>query len=182
VNFPLSFASVPSENEKVTSHVKIQQWIDLYGDDVLKIAYMYLRDKSKAEDAFQEVFLRAFRQMDTFRGDSSVKTWLLRITMNVCKDLRRSFWFRRVWTGKLPERTADDGLPEQQVIEREQNRGLWEQVLDLPSPLKDVIILYYYQELDVKEIARVLEVPEGTVRSRLHRARERLKKNLEGRG
>src|SRR5690606_2035399 len=100
--------SVPSENEKVTSHVKIQQWIDLYGDDVLKIAYMYLRDKSKAEDAFQEVFLRAFRQMDTFRGDSSVKTWLLRITMNVCKDLRRSFWFRRVWTGKLPERTADD--------------------------------------------------------------------------
>ena len=111
--------------------------------------------------------------MDTFRGDSSVKTWLLRITMNVCKDLRRSFWFRRVWTGKLPERTADDGLPEQQVIEREQNRGLWEQVLDLPSPLKDVIILYYYQELDVKiEIARVLEVPEGTVRSRLHRARK----------
>lgn len=156
--------------------------MDRYGDDVLKIAYMYLRDPTKAEDAFQEVFLRAYKQIGSFRGDSGVKTWLLRIAINVCKDMRRSFWFRRVWTGTLPERAADDKPPEQLAIDREQNRGLWEQVLKLPPPMKDVIILYYYQELDIKETARVLGIAEGTVRSRLHRAREKLKTMLEGRG
>lgn len=183
MNLPLLFALVPSENALREREAAIESWIGEYGDDVLRIAYMYLRDRQRAEDAFQEVFLRAFRKYGTFRGDSRAKTWLVRITINVCKDMLRQSWLKRVVSGLFaePERPGTGDRPDELVVLRDRNRLLWEEVLRLPHEFKDIVLLYYYEELETKDISRVLGVPEGTVRSRLHRAREMLRSTLEGR-
>lgn len=179
------FALVPSENkqrpsEPPPSEEEIGRLIDQYGDDVLRLAYMYLRDRQMAEDAFQEVFLKVYKKFHTFREDSGVKTWLMRITINVCKDMLRGFWWKRVKTRFLPDKPDDQATPEQLIATRDANRRLWEEVLRLPPLLKDVVILYYYEEIETPEISRVLGVPEGTVRSRLHRARTALRTNWKG--
>ncbi|WP_010276253.1 sigma-70 family RNA polymerase sigma factor [Paenibacillus senegalensis] len=185
MKIPLLFALVPSENKLKSSNSPpseelIGKLVDQYGDDVLRLAYMYLRDRQLAEDAFQEVFIKVYKKYHTFRKDSGEKTWLMRITINVCKDMLRGFWWKRVKTTFLPEQPDDQGTPEQLVTARDANRRLWEEVLRLPPLLKDAVILYYYEEMETPEISQVLGVPEGTVRSRLHRARTALKTNWKG--
>ncbi len=85
--------SVPKENKSIIGHdieKEIQRLMDDYGDDVLRTSYMYLKDLQNAEDAFQEVFIRVFNKFESFKGESSEKTWIIRITINVCKDMLRS--------------------------------------------------------------------------------------------
>lgn len=91
---------VPKENqelEKIDIKVEIERLINVYGEDVLRTSYMYLKDRQRAEDAFQEVFLKIYRKYDSFKGNSSEKTWIISITINVCKDLLRSSWLKRVF-------------------------------------------------------------------------------------
>jgi RNA polymerase sigma factor, sigma-70 family len=155
---------------------KIVQLMERYGDEILRIAYLYVRDRQRAEDVFQEVFLKAYKSYARFKGDSSEKTWLIRIAINTCKDMLRSPWYRKV----IPFRHAPDGRspdldPAELIIETEEQRQLFLAVLNLDVVFKDVIILYYYEQLGTAEIARLLGIAEGTVRSRLHRARAQLK-------
>lgn len=154
--------------------------MDTYGNDVLRISYMYLKDQQKAEDAFQEVFIRVFKKFEKFKGESSERTWIMRITINVCKDMLRSSWIRKVILTDWHDYRHDEGEVETRVEDMDQGRTLFEAVLSLPPAFKDVIILYYYQGYSTSEISKILKVAEGTVRSRLYRARELLKKKLEG--
>ena len=75
---------------------RLDRLIRRYGKELLRLCYVYLKDASQAEDAVQETFLKAYRRMDTFRGQSSEKTWLFAIAVNVCRDMCRSAWFRCV--------------------------------------------------------------------------------------
>jgi len=176
----LFFALVPSENTDPDIHREIERMIDAYGNDVLRIAYLYLKDKHRAEDAFQEVFIKVFKKFGSFRGKSNEKTWLIRITVNVCKDMLRSAWLKRVITRHELDETEGNDIVEDRIIQSQQNRRLFEEVMKLPTSYRETIILYYYQELDTAETAKILGIAEGTVRSRLTRARELLKSNLEG--
>lgn len=161
--------------------IEINRLMDTYGRDVLRTAYMYLKDEAGAEDAFQEVFYRVYKNLKGFRGESSEKTWIIRITINVCKDMLRSSWMKRVLlTDKIKSRVSGQDI-ESGVIRRDESRLLFDEVLALKPVFKEVIILFYYQSLDTAEISRALGVPEGTVRSRLHRAREILKSRIGGR-
>ncbi|KLE15571.1 RNA polymerase sigma factor [Clostridium sp. C8] len=160
---------------------EIQRLMDDYGDDVLRTSYMYLKDLQNAEDAFQEVFIRVFNKFESFKGESSEKTWIIRITINVCKDMLRSSWLKRVLlTDKLKEKNTIIGI-DNKIIKEEENKILFEEVMSLSYRFKEVIILYYYHNYNTIEISRILNVAEGTVRSRLHRAREILKMKLGGR-
>jgi RNA polymerase sigma-70 factor (ECF subfamily) len=142
---------------------------------------MFLKDVHRAEDAFQEVFIRVFKKYGGFKGESSEKTWLIRITVNVCKDMLRNGWLKNVvLPGDRKKEEADAGF-ETEVAEKDENRLLLKAVNDLPLGFREAVILYYYQDLDTAEIGRMLHIPQGTVRSRLHRAREILKEKLEGR-
>jgi RNA polymerase sigma-70 factor, ECF subfamily len=176
--------SVPKENKSVIGHdieKEIQRLMDDYGDDVLRTSYMYLKDLQNAEDAFQEVFIRVFNKFESFKGESSEKTWIIRITINVCKDMLRSSWLKRVLlTDKLKEKNTIIGI-DNKIIKEEENKILFEEVMSLSYRFKEVIILYYYHNYNTIEISRILNVAEGTVRSRLHRAREILKMKLGGR-
>lgn len=153
-----------------------------YGTMVLRLAFFYLRDRHWAEDASQEVFLRAFRGWAAFRGLSSVKTWLARITVNVCRDeLRRRRSRELLWAGTDPApavREDDRDDPEEAAIARLERGRVLQSVLALPPDQREAVFLYYYFGFDTAEIARVTGCAEGTVRSRLHRGRERVREAL----
>ncbi|ERJ13332.1 sigma-70 family RNA polymerase sigma factor [Haloplasma contractile] len=159
---------------------EIERLINEYGNDVLRTAYLYLKKKSLAEDAFQEVFIKVYENYDSYRGDSSEKTWIIRITINVCKDLLKSTWFKKVLTFNEKEEHFLN------LIEQDHNtqvdNDLLEFVLTLPEKYREVIILYYYQGFDTNEIASILKTKPTTVRSRLKRAKEKLKIDLTREG
>jgi RNA polymerase sigma-70 factor, ECF subfamily len=169
-----------NKHKSDTSHT-FEDVIAEYGDTVLQLAYFYLHDKSLAEDVFQEVFIRVFKHLDGFRGDCSMKTWICRITTNVCRDRVRSWSHRNLmYIGDDEIQTfIDDRHTEESVIHELDRQQILDAVMNLPLPLREVTILYYYKEFDTKEIAQILRISEGTVRSRMHRAREKLKQLLE---
>jgi len=148
--------------------------LEEHGDHLLRLCTLYLGDRSQAEDAVQDTFLRALRAWPGFRGDCAVETWLGRIAINVCKDYLRSAWNRRVSVvealNEIP--AAEDSPHEDDTLLRE--------IMNLKPKYKEVILLFYYQDMKISEIARVLDAPESTVSVRLKRAREQLKKRLEG--
>lgn len=153
-----------------------------YGNDVLRTAYLYMRDVHAAEDVFQEVFLKVSQKLDTFRGDSSVKTWLIRITINTCKDHLKSAWNQRVVPlEEEAERTLGADSDFEEIERRETSRCVKEAVDGLPEQYRDVVRCVYFHDMSVAEAAETLGLAEGTVKSRLARGRERLKKMLEGR-
>lgn len=162
---------------------KITQLMEQYGNEVLRIAYLYVRDRQRAEDVFQEVYLKAYKSYDRFKGKSSEKTWLIRITINACKDMLRNPWYKRVIPFlNAPAYQIPTHDPADTIIATEEQKQLFVAVLNLDVIFKDVIILYYYEQLGTQEMASMLGVAEGTVRSRLHRAREQLKHILTKRG
>lgn len=145
------------------------------GDRLLRLAILYLRDDALAQDALQESFLKAYRRWDSFRGESGRDTWMTRILINTCKDMLRSAWFRHV------DRSIDPAvLPAVQTLGEAADDTVLQAVLALPLKLREVILLHYYQGLQVAEIASVCQVTQSAVKSRLKRARDKLRGQLEG--
>lgn len=159
---------------------EITRLVEQYGNDVLRTAYVILKSKELAEDVYQETFLRVCRSYDRYRGDCSEKTWIVGIAVNICRDYMRSAWKKRVVvTDDFLNYTGDGGTEE--LIERKQARQeVVKAVLDLPDKYREIVQLYYYQEMDVKDIARVLKIPAGTVKSRLFKARNLLHDRMGG--
>ncbi|MDO5377792.1 MAG: RNA polymerase sigma factor [Clostridia bacterium] len=142
-----------------------------YADDVLRMAYFYLADKHKAEDVCQDVFVKLYTHGDEIEPGRE-KAWLLRVTVNTCRDLWRGAWLRRVVLGA----PALDVMPSQEdtVEQREEKEELMRAIHKLPPSFRETILLHYYQGLGIAEIAKMLNLPEGTISSRLSRARKKL--------
>ena len=162
---------------------KIGQLMNDYGNDVLKIAYLYLKDKYLAEDVFQEVFVKVYKNYNKFKNNSSEKTWIMSITINTCRDMLRISWFKKIY---MLKDAGDDALKDtyenvdEEVARKIQYEQLLKEVMNLPLKYRETVILYYYEELSTMDISVALKIPEGTVRSRLFRARTILKSNIEG--
>jgi RNA polymerase sigma-70 factor (ECF subfamily) len=185
---PIGSLVQKDSGEKNDIHKEIERLINCYGDDVLRVAYLYVKDKHKAEDVFQEVFIKVLKKYDTFKGNSSEKTWIMKITVNTCKDYFKSFWIKRVLLNSDREEDREiysqeynDESLDDSVIKSIESRELLNEVMNLPIKYKEVIILYYYEQFTTREISEMLKLPEGTIRTRLFRARELLKKNVAGR-
>jgi RNA polymerase sigma-70 factor, ECF subfamily len=153
-----------------------------YGTAVLRTAYFYLGDRHLAEDVSQEVFIRAYFKWASFRGESSVKTWLTAITVNLCRDKMGVKGYSEQPTDpSILERIQPISV-EEEAMTRLSNTAILQHVLKLPLHYQEVLYLYYYLELTTREIAEATKAPEGTVRGRLHRAREALGKHLREEG
>ena len=153
---------------------RINRLIKAYEKDLLRLCCVYLKDVSLAEDAVQETFIKAYKGLRAFRGDSGERTWLYRIAINACKDMRRGSWFRFV------DRETDIGdmqLPAPQGGERS---AVFDEIMNLPRKYREVILLYYYEDMKLGEIAKALGTSAMTVSRRLGRARELLKDTLKG--
>lgn len=156
--------------------------MNAYGREVWNYAYCITRKWDMADDITQDVFLKVFRHIHSFRRDSSVKTWLLTITRNTAYDYRRSAFFRKVSLTDWLEDGRDDNSPEQAALERESLDEIWQMVLRLPVKYREALILFAHHQLSMKEIAELLGVTEGTVKSRLFHARQKLAKMRGGSG
>ena len=165
----MRFAQGPCRDDEQ----KLEALMEAYGTQVKRLCCLYLRDMSLAEDAAQETFIKAWRNLDTFRGESSQRTWLMRIAVNVCRDVQRSAWFRRI-----DRRITPEELP--LASPAPQEPALAEAILRLPVREREAILLCYYEQLTADEVARLLKTPVNTVRSRLARAKKKLRAMLEG--
>lgn len=160
----------------------IETLIRQYGNDVLRTAYMYVRDNNLAEDIFQDVFIKVNQKLSTFEGNSNIKTWIIRITINTCKDYLKSAWNKRVvpMTDYQEDMVISD--MDYEDVEKKDTRELVRKtVLTLPAKYKDIVICVYFQDMSITEAANELHIAEGTAKSRLSRARQKLKTVLEGR-
>lgn len=146
-----------------------------YGDSLYRMAFLYLKDAHLAEDAVQETFIKVYRSYNTFRGDSSEKTWMMRIAINICKDMLKQPWRKHVDETAVLDEIAVVSIPDSTDY-----NGLMIEIMKLPPKYKEIVLLHYYQDIKTSEIAAMFEIPLGTVLVRLKRARAMLEKNLKG--
>jgi RNA polymerase sigma-70 factor (ECF subfamily) len=154
----------------------IERLVQTHQQDVYRLALSILDDPDEADDATQEVFLAALRSLDSFRGDSSIKTWLFSITINVCRSWLRRNKSRTKLSQVLQSLfRSEQDHPESEAVRNETDSKLWQAIQTLDEKHRIPIILRYYHDLPVNEIAEMLGIPAGTVHSRLNHARERLR-------
>ncbi len=161
--------------EPSSRNCDIERLVEKYSTMVLRQAYFYLKDRQRAEDICQEVFIRMYNKDPLLPDEQSEKAYILRVTINACKDYLKSAWNRKV--GFMPENfdAPQEGAgPEGQVLGLEEKQLLLEAVMELPTIYKDVVLLFYYHDLPTAQIAKLLSIPGVTVRTRLMRAREKL--------
>lgn len=162
----------------------VEHFVQTYQQDVYRLALSILDDSQEAQDATQESLLAALRALDAFQGASSLKTWLVSITVNVCRNRlqrqKRQEQLKRILARVLPGASAPS--VEDHAIRNESSEALWCVIHSMNEKHRIPIVLRYYHELSVAEIANVLQIPEGTVHSRLNTARKLLHEVLkEGR-
>lgn len=157
---------------------RLERWIGEYGDSVLRTCFVLLGDAAQAEDAMQDTFIKAWRHTEQFegRGGCGEKTWLMRIAVNTCRDYRRGSWFRHVDLSRALEELP----PALQAVEPE-DRSLLLDIMRLPEKHRQVILLYYYQEMTLEEAAQALRIGKSAVHHRLRAAQELLRQALMGR-
>lgn len=160
----------------------LEELMRTYGNDVLRMAYLYVKDIHTAEDMFQEVFIKVNKNMDTFRGEAEIKTWLMRITINTCKDYLKSAYHTKVTSLADYEEDLIEAEDDYEKLEEaEKAKTVREAVMELPDKYRDVVVCVYFRGMSVESTANELEMQPGTVKSRLARAREKLKTVLERR-
>ena len=159
--------------------------IDAYGDMLFKLSYVRLQNVQDAEDVVQEVFYQYVKKAAFFESPEHEKAWLLKVTVNACRKVWRSAWRRHQcdWQEEVQDSEVKTPAmvpgPEESVCRKEERRQLMGKILALPAKYRDVIHLFYYEDLSVKEIALITGRAESTVTSQLTRGREMLKKSLK---
>ncbi|MBU9710586.1 sigma-70 family RNA polymerase sigma factor [Bacillus tamaricis] len=158
--------------------------MDAYGERLTKLAFNYVKEWSLAQDVVQDVFVRCYTKYDSIGEIQSVKAWLFRLTINQCKDVIKSASFKRnILGGSLFHKTeGKDTSPEITAIKRNEDEVLSQCVLNLPIKYREVILLFYYEELSLEEICQLLTLNTNTVKTRLRRGRKKLKTALERSG
>ncbi len=154
---------------------RLQRLMTEHGTAVLRVCFLYLKDHALSQDAAQTTFFKAWQAMHTLRSSANEKAWLMRIAVNTCKTMLRSAEYR------MYAHNPDlDELPEPSATDEHQDDTVLHAVMDLPLIYREVTLLHYYQGLTTQDVARVLQVPQSTVLTRLHRARKLLESMLKG--
>jgi RNA polymerase sigma factor (sigma-70 family) len=158
----------------------IVEIMNVYGDEIKRLVYSYVKNEADAEDVTQEVFVTVYQKLHTYQGDSSLKSWIYSIAINKSKDNLRSWHSRNQKllykiqnSGNLF--TASKDTPEKETVKRDESDILFEKIMELPVKYREVIILFYYKELTLKEISNILGQRQPTIHTRLFRARKKLK-------
>ena len=154
---------------------KVTLLFEKYSDTVKRICFMYMRNDADSDDILQDVFLKLVQHDKPFQSEEHEKAWLIRVAINRCKNMHKSFWRKN--TDPLDVITTEGSTE----IETENNEML-KLVLSLPPKYKDVIYLFYYEGYTVPQMAKVLDKNENTIYSSLHRARALLKEKIEAIG
>lgn len=154
-----------------TEH-EAEQALNAHGDSIRRVCFLHLKNNADVEDVFQEVFLKYILYEQTFESDAHERAWLLRVAINHCKDLLKSFFRKRV--------SSLDDVDISAFSVRDEDKSTLDAVLRLPDKYRDVIYLHYYEGYSAVEIAKMLGKRENTIYTWLARARAKLKETLGG--
>ncbi len=141
-----------------------------YGSTLFRISMAYLGNREDAEEVMQEAFYKLLCKQQEFCDEGHEKAWLIRVTVNLCKDMLRSVWHKRVVKMEEIEKYYDQS----------RDMDIMKEILRLPSKYKAVILLYYYEDYSVKQISEILKISDSATKMRLQRGRQLLKLELEG--
>ncbi len=154
-------------------HNEIEEYLNKYGDMIYRLAYIQMKNREQTDDIYQDVFLKLLQQKPNLQSEEHLKAWLIRTTINCCKDYWKSAWFRK--------RASMDEIPEE-AVNTEDNTSLGyvtDCVKKLPLKYRQIIHLYYYEQYSQKEIGAILDINENTVATRMARGRKMLKEYLD---
>lgn len=157
------YASYESKNKY------LEKVIEKYSDMVYRLAIARTRNIETSEEVFQEVFYRLSKKIPDFQNEEHEKAWLIKVTINCTKTLLIDSWKHK--TCELPENLTEE---DKDIYE------IYDTVLKLPKKYRTVIHLFYYEDLSIKDISKILNTNENTVKTWLSRAREKLKNDLKG--
>jgi RNA polymerase sigma-70 factor (ECF subfamily) len=150
-----------------------------HGAFIGRVIMRFLGDGPHVDDLLQDTFLTAFRKRDNFEGRSELRTWLYGIASNLCSRHRRSVTRLDRFKGKLAVETPEDSPSPERELRRSQGAALLHRAIEsLPFKHKEVFVLYELEELEGREISELLDVPLGTVWTRLHKARKLFEKQV----
>lgn len=143
-----------------------------YGDNIYRIALVHTQNEMDAQDIVQEVFMKYAKNYKSIQSDEHLKAWLIRVTINLCTDLKRSAW------SKNKAEFTEENLPAKEFETNESD--VYSAVMKLPEKYKSAIHLFYYEGYSIKEIGQLTDQSESAVKTQLSRARTMLKETLEG--
>ena len=154
----------------------VRELIDEYAEQIKRLAFTYVKNWAVADDITQDVFISCFKNIDHFRGDSSYKTWPFKIAVNRCKDYLKSKWFKAI----LPldrgiEKLQTKASLDVELVQKSEEEEISNKVLTLPLKYREVIILFYYEDLKVHEIEELTGIKSETIKTRLRRAKLQLR-------
>jgi len=164
---------------EASSEALLNQLIVDYATDLKRIAFLYVNDLSECEDIIQEVYMTCYQKLSSFRHESSYKTWLIRITINKCKDHKKRWSIKNLIYTPFIKSVITAPSAEDQYMTEQNSRDMIEEIANLPSKYKEVLILYYYQQMSMSEISEILNVNINTIKSRLLRGKKILQNRLE---
>jgi RNA polymerase sigma factor (sigma-70 family) len=154
----------------------IEQLVHTYGDDLYRIAYLYTKNHEVAEEVVQDVFMKFYKNAIEIDERATIKTYLTRMTINRSYDYLRTIKYQTISFVDYVKRWGKTS--EQKVLQKQESEWLLEQIKQLPVKYREVLVLYYYEDYTITEIASMINYPESTIKSRLQRARKQLKVQL----
>lgn len=149
--------------------------VNAHQTSLLHMCYLNLHDLGLAEDAVQETFIKAYRALPGFRSECNMTTWLMRIAINTCRDMQRGSWFKHIG-----HTVSLDQLAGQSDSFSEEEYAVNIEIARLPVKLREVVLLYFYQDMTIEEIADALGIAVSSVHERLKRAKDKLRRSLKG--
>lgn len=166
-----------------------KQLLENYRGAIYNLLYKMVRNKEETEDLLQEAFMKAFNALPSFNEEYAFSTWLYKIAINNCIDHMRKKKLKtysinkpvQAKDGELDREFPDTSMsPDKEVLSKERSKIIESAIAELPENYKVAIILRHSEEKSYEEIAQILNIPLGTVKARIFRAREMLKKKLKG--
>jgi RNA polymerase sigma-70 factor (ECF subfamily) len=151
------------------------QLIELYGDQLFRTCYLILKDKEDAEDVVQETLIRVLKNIESFKENSKLYTWIYQIALNLSRDILR----KKVDFSSLEDEWVGEEDPQIDIEKKIDAEVLKKSLKELSPIYNEVLVLFYLQEFSIKEISEMLKLSEGTIKSRLSRGRTILKTELQ---
>ncbi len=169
----------PYDSKNTTNEAELYaELLEQYGDKLLRLAFIMLGDIQLSEDVVQESFLALHRSLGSLRGDSSYYTWLVRVTINQSKNLLRRKKIKKILLIDDIKQQSNSASPEEALLASEEKVEIRQALAALPLKYREVMYLYYYEELKIKAIAEIMDMSEAGIKTRLQRGRAHLKKRL----
>ncbi|KYG92395.1 RNA polymerase [[Bacillus] sp. KCTC 13219] len=152
--------------------------MNLYTESLIRLAYYYVKDRQVAEDIVQEVFIKIYHHPDKYEERGQLQAYLYKMTANKSKDYLRSWSYKKVQLqNKIFPSTSK--MEPDELVRKDEEAIVAEAILELPLKQREVLIYFYFNEMNIKDIASILFIPESTVKTRLRRGKELLKNKLK---